>query len=150
MDFMPGGDFSEMLKKYERLDEPIAQFYLAELLQALHEFHSFGFVHRDVKPENILLDENGHIKLADFGLSELKREDSKNQRVVGTPDYIAPEVLEGNSDVDPSSDWWSFGVVIFEILVGVPPFNAQTINEIFENIKKIAIPWEDLEIGKKI
>lgn len=149
MEFMPGGDFRNILTKCEILEEPIAKFYLAELLLAINQFHNLGYIHRDIKPENILLDENAHIKLADFGLSEPKKTFKKEQRIVGTPDYLAPEILDKNFDVDESLDWWSFGVIMFEALVGTHPFSAGTIEEVFENVRKISISWEELDIGNK-
>ncbi|PVG03664.1 kinase-like protein [Serendipita vermifera] len=188
MEFLPGGDLMTMLIKYEVFSEDVTRFYMAECCLAIEAVHSLGFIHRDIKPDNILIDRNGHLKLSDFGLSTgfhkqhdlnyyknlmaslngtgngLQSPDTASQQssrnsvmvsnpihltmsrkdaintwrnsssrrrlaysTVGTPDYIAPEIFQGNG-YDRNCDWWSFGAIMFECLVGYAPFCSMDNN----------------------
>lgn len=95
MEYLPGGDLLGLMIRNGAFDEELARFYLAEIALALNALHSLGFVHRDVKPENVLLDRFGHLKLADFGSAIALNEEGNFVSIspVGTPDYIAPELL---------------------------------------------------------
>jgi len=192
MEFLPGGDMMTMLMKKDTLSEEYTQFYIAETALAIEYIHNLGFIHRDIKPDNLLLDARGHIKLSDFGLctglkkshrtefyrdlsqakpsdfSNLKPRDStssaagtgqqadmannskrraeswkRNRRqlaysTVGTPDYIAPEVF-GQAGYTTSCDWWSMGVIMYEMLVGYPPFCSETPQETYRKV----MSWKD-------
>ncbi|XP_015925321.1 serine/threonine-protein kinase Warts [Parasteatoda tepidariorum] len=194
MDFIQGGDLMSLLIKLGVFSETLARFYIAELVLAVESVHKMGFIHRDIKPDNILIDRDGHIKLTDFGLctgfrwthnskyyqrnGEHGRQDSmdlddkwgnechckpsanlkplerrrkrEHQRclahsLVGTPNYIAPEVLL-KSGYTQLCDWWSVGVILYEMLVGQPPFYANTPAETQLKV----INWEaTLRIPKK-
>jgi len=182
MEFLPGGDLMTMLIKYDTFSEDVTRFYIAECVLAIEAVHKLGFIHRDIKPDNILIDKDGHIKLSDFGLSTgfHKQHDSSyyqrlldsangvvapnparnsvmvnaihltmtdrntiatwkaNRRklaysTVGTPDYIAPEIflLQGYGN---ECDWWSLGAIMFECLVGYPPFCSQNTHDTYKKI----------------
>ncbi|KAJ4478109.1 kinase-like domain-containing protein [Lentinula aciculospora] len=186
MEFLPGGDLMTMLIKYDTFSEDVTRFYMAECVLAIEAVHRLGFIHRDIKPDNILIDKGGHIKLSDFGLStgfhkqhdsnyyqrllESATKDSQtptsaqaarnsvmvnsinltisnkdqiatwkaNRRklaysTVGTPDYIAPEIFlqRGYSN---ECDWWSLGAIMFECLVGYPPFCSESTHETYQKI----------------
>jgi len=145
MEFLAGGDLMSYLVKKDTIEEEEAKFYMAELILAVESVHKLNYIHRDLKPDNILIDKEGHIKLSDFGLCakyEIIKpsfplpKNNKRARLystVGTPDYIAPEVFEegGYTEV---VDWWSLGVILYEMLVGYPPFFSDDPNKTFEKI----------------
>ena len=166
MDFCQGGDLMSYLIKEDTINEKKAKFYIAEIILCIDEIHKIGCIHRDLKPDNILIDKNGHIKLSDFGLSVISNEklfpltnnnnnynnnnnnnenlpsrnlskkdiqnfkNRRNNRIlaysrVGTPDYIAPEVF-GKKGYSQEIDWWSVGIIFYEMLIGYPPFFSDT------------------------
>jgi serine/threonine protein kinase len=121
--------------------EEVASFYAAELVLALEHLHSLGIIYRDLKPENCLLDVEGHVVLTDFGLSKVSV-DEKANTVCGTVEYMAPEVLM-EMHYDQTVDWWSLGVLMYDMLTGQPPFGGGNRKKTMENIikKKISMPY---------
>jgi len=204
MEYCPGGDLREFLNAIGTLEEPEAVLYFAEMIMAVHHLHSMNFIHRDLKPDNFLIDSRGHIKLADFGLSKATAEsmtivqsDLEKKRahisllpgqsletlneinlknrfrrtttlktlensgtvgpkgikitrrllaksVVGSPEFMAPEVIAGINKQENlygyEVDWWSLGCVLFEMIIGAPPFSGESPEEIFANISN----WRSL------
>ena len=188
MEFLPGGDLMTMLIKYDTFSEDVTRFYIAECVLAIEAVHKLGFIHRDIKPDNILIDREGHVKLSDFGLSTgfHKQHDSAyyqrlfegngnssvppnngrnsvainsinltvsskdaiatwkaNRRklaysTVGTPDYIAPEIFL-QQGYGQECDWWSLGAIMFECLVGYPPFCSENAHDTYRKI----IDWRN-------
>ncbi|XP_045150724.1 serine/threonine-protein kinase 38 isoform X2 [Echinops telfairi] len=163
------GDMMTLLMKKDTLTEEETQFYIAETVLAIDSIHQLGFIHRDIKPDNLLLDSKGHVKLSDFGLctglkkahrtefyrnlnhslpsdftfqnmnSKRKAETWKRNRrqlafsTVGTPDYIAPEVFM-QTGYNKLCDWWSLGVIMYEMLIGYPPFCSETPQETYKKV----------------
>ena len=175
MDYLPGGDLMNLLMKKNILTEDEARFYIAELILAVDSIHKLNCIHRDIKPDNILIDKRGHIQLSDFGLCKIseknffpislkdnininsnynkENEDNNNDYIkthynkndkliafstVGTPDYIAPEVFEQNG-YGNEVDWWSVGIIFFEMIIGYPPFFSDSPGD---TCKKI-IKWKE-------
>ncbi|KAK3036993.1 hypothetical protein RJ639_029982 [Escallonia herrerae] len=172
MEYLNGGDLYSLLRNLGCLDEEVARVYIAEVVLALEYLHSLRVVHRDLKPDNLLIAHDGHLKLTDFGLSKVglinstddlsgpaasgtsllgvdesqvslsehQQERRKKRSAVGTPDYLAPEILLGTGH-GTTADWWSVGVILFELIVGIPPFNAEHPQTIFDNILNRNVPW---------
>merc|ERR1719216_207095 len=191
MEYCPGGDLMKILIKEDILSEPVTRFYMAECAAAIFHLHELDYVHRDLKPDNMLISKDGHLKLSDFGLAKhydtavhnvtnevitkyqneslkggdsssptatkekmmlFKQRNKKNRKnrallysAVGTPNYIAPEVFT-KKGYGEECDWWSLGVILFECVVGYPPFYADTpmhtVKRIVNYQKTLRIPKE--------
>ncbi|XP_056447204.1 ribosomal protein S6 kinase alpha-1 isoform X2 [Gadus chalcogrammus] len=135
LDFLRGGDLFTRLSKEVMFTEEDVKFYLAELALGLDHLHGLGIIYRDLKPENILLDEEGHIKLTDFGLCKEAIDHEKAYSFCGTVEYMAPEVVNRQGHIQ-SADWWSFGVLMFEMLTGALPFQGKDRKETMNLILK--------------
>lgn len=132
--FVNGGELFHHLQKEQRFDVNRSRFYTAELLCALECLHGFNVIYRDLKPENILLDYQGHIALCDFGLCKLDMKDEdRTNTFCGTPEYLAPELLMGQG-YNKTVDWWTLGVLLYEMLTGLPPFYDENTNEMYRKI----------------
>ena len=140
MPFLNGGELFQHLRKFRTFDEDKVRFYGAQIALALDYLHSKGIIYRDLKPENILMDEEGYLKLADFGMAQKLKDDEKAISFCGTPEYLAPEIItmEGH---DKNADWWSFGILLFEMLCGLPPFYVENLDKMYEMIKTSSIKF---------
>lgn len=135
LDYMNGGELFYHLQHEVAFSEARAKFYTAELILALQHLHRHGIVYRDLKPENVLLDCNGHIVLVDFGLCKenLTSSDQTTNTFCGTSEYIAPEVLKGEG-YGKAVDWWSLGILFYEMTTGLPPFYSENTNLMYKKI----------------
>ncbi|CAF0759814.1 unnamed protein product [Didymodactylos carnosus] len=160
MEFVEGGDVATLLKNIGGpLNIDIARMYFAETTLAVEYLHSYGIIHRDLKPDNLLITAIGHIKLTDFGLSKIglmslttnfyeKHIDKEtkafnDKQICGTPSYIAPEVILRQGYGKPV-DWWSMGIILYEFLIGVPPFTGNTPDDLFANVINGQIEWPEV------
>lgn len=134
LSFINGGELFYHLQKEGRFDLSRARFYTCELLSALDSLHSYDVIYRDLKPENILLDFKGHIALCDFGLCKLNmKTDDKTSTFCGTPEYLAPELLLGQG-YTKAVDWWTLGILLFEMLTGLPPYYDEDVPTMYRKI----------------
>ena len=141
LDYFTGGELFFHLKAEHKFTEDRARFYAAEIVLAIEILHHHTIAYRDLKPENVLLDTEGHVRLTDFGLSkEGITRTQLTHTFCGTPEYLAPEVVQGQPYGLPV-DWWSLGTILFEMLTGLPPFYDQNLHLMYEKIVRARVPY---------
>jgi len=141
LDFINGGHLFFQLYQQGLFREELARIYTAEIVSAVAHLHANGIMHRDLKPENILLDADGHAMLTDFGVAKEFDENTRSNSMCGTVEYMAPEIVQGRGH-DKAADWWSVGILLFEMLTGKPPFVGGNRYKIQQKIvkEKIKLP----------
>lgn len=143
LEYGQGGELFTHLAEERMFSESTAAFYLAEMVLALSHLHDeLGVVYRDLKPENILLDSEGHLLLTDFGLSKVATDDATCNSLLGTVEYMAPEVIKGDK-YGKAVDWWSLGALAYDLMTGSPPFRGNNNHKIQQNIlkQKLVLPY---------
>ncbi|KAF9532350.1 kinase-like domain-containing protein [Crepidotus variabilis] len=138
MSYVPGGELFTHLRRAKRFTPDVTRFYLATIILALKYLHSFNIIYRDLKPENLLLDSRGYLRLTDFGFAKIV--DDRTWTLCGTPEYLAPEIIQSDGH-GKAADWWACGVLCYEMLVGYPPFFDETPYGIYEKILTGHIHW---------
>ena len=141
--FVRGGELFQHLRQEKYFPEDKVKFYAAIIGLALDYLHNSGIVYRDIKPENILLDEEGYLKLIDFGMAKILKDDEQANSFCGTPEYLAPEIITGEGH-NKMADWWSYGILVYEMLFGIPPFFCENVEKMYQLITQ-----SDLRFPKK-
>ena len=141
MPFIPGGELFQHIKNLKHLGELKVKFYAAQMAIAIQYLHDMGIVYRDLKPENVLIDEKGYLRLTDFGLAKKLKKGEKTDSFCGTPEYVAPEIID-EKGYDENVDWWSLGIVVYEMICGIPPFYVQDLNKMYKLIKTEKIRFD--------
>ncbi|KAI9209303.1 kinase-like domain-containing protein [Polychytrium aggregatum] len=139
LDYCQGGELFSYLAREKMVSEDVAAFYSGELILALEHLHSLGIIYRDLKPENVLLNKDGHVVLTDFGLSKVAVD---ARTVCGTVEYMAPETINESTAYDKTVDYWSLGIMIYDMITGSPPFSGNNRKKVMDSIlnKKITYP----------
>jgi len=137
--YFPGGELFSWLRKATRFPSTTALFYASEIVSAFSYLHSLSIVYRDLKPENLLLDREGHLVITDFGFAK-QLHDSRTWTLCGTPDYLAPEIIQSKGH-NCAVDWWALGILIYEMLAGYPPFYDETSFGTYEKILSGRVAW---------
>jgi len=147
LEFCPGGELFFHLSRTGRFSEGRTKFYSAELLLALGYLHSLNIIYRDLKPENVLLDAQGHAKITDFGLSKEGVEDNFSAKsMCGTPEYLAPEILDKRGH-GKAVDWYSLGALTYEMLTGLPPYYTRDREKLFDRIRRGELAYPQYVTG---
>lgn len=141
MEFMQGGELFQHLRTQKRFSESQAKFYAACITLGLGHLHNKNYIYRDLKLENILLDEFGYAKLTDFGLAKFLKSDEKALTFCGTPEYLSPEVILGKGHNRPA-DWWSLGILIYEMICGVPPFYSSNVQMMYKKAVRNTVTFK--------
>ena len=144
MPFVRGGELFQHLRNCRFFPEEKVKFYSAIIGLSLEYLHTHGIVYRDIKPENILIDEDGYLRLVDFGMAKVLQGDEKATSFCGTPEYLAPEIITGEGH-NKSADWWSYGILMYEMFFGIPPFFCDNQEKMYQLITRA-----DLRFPKKI
>lgn len=142
MEFVTGGELFRHLIKIKRFNEEQTKFFAAQIALALGHLHKQRILYRDLKPENILVENDGYLKLADFGLAKKVQDDEIANSFCGTAEYLSPEMLIGNGH-DHTVDWWALGILMYEMLVGLPPFFNKNKHKMYWLIKEQKVNFPD-------
>ncbi|KAH8868372.1 cAMP-dependent protein kinase catalytic subunit PRKX [Schistosoma japonicum] len=134
-EYVCGGELFKYLREVGHFTSETTRFYTSEIILALKYLHSLHIIYRDLKPENLLLDYSGHLKMTDFGFA--KHVKDRTYSLCGTPEYLAPEILQGKGH-NHAADWWTTGIIIYEMLVGRPPFYDENDNRLHVYQKIVA------------
>lgn len=140
LEYLSGGELFMQLQKERMLMEDTAIFYLSQILLALQHLHNHGVIYRDLKPENIMLDREGHVKLTDFGCVKESSDEEVTYTFCGTVEYMAPEIINRSGRHGKEVDWWSFGILIHDMLTGSPPFTGNNRRTVTERVLKAKLP----------
>ena len=135
MEFVPGGEIFSHLRKRGRFSVSMTRFYIASIVLAIQYLHAMDIVYRDLKPENLLLDERGYLKITDFGFAKVVPD--RTWTLCGTPEYLAPEIITSKGH-GKGVDWWALGVLMYELLSGKGPFDGKDANEVFLKIMTLS------------
>jgi len=138
MEYVIGGELFSYLRKVGRFSAETSRFYAAEITLALEYLHSLNIVYRDLKPENLLIDSEGHMKITDFGFAKVVED--RTWTLCGTPEYLAPEIIQSKGH-GKAVDWWALGILIFEMLAGYPPFYDENPFGIYQKILAGRLEW---------
>lgn len=149
VDFCSGGELFYLLSQKGSFSEEQARFYFAEMLLGLEYIHDRDVLYRDLKPENIFIDLDGHIRLADFGLSKIQTPKSLNETYCGSAEYMCPEMLNGET-YSYGVDYYSLGAVLFEMVTGLPPFYSQDHREMFQRALEQELEYPPDKISKDL
>jgi len=136
MEYLSGGELFMQLQKERMLMEDTAIFYLSQIVLALEHLHKKGIIYRDLKPENIMLDRDGHVKLTDFGCVKESSDEEISYTFCGTVEYMAPEIINRSGRHGKEVDWWSFGILVHDMLTGSPPFTGNNRKIVTDRVLK--------------
>ena len=150
MDICTGGELFVHLLLQRRFSEKIAKFYMSEILLGFSHMHDMDIVFRDIKPENILVDMDGHIRIADFGLSKIIRENERSHSFCGSPEYLSPEMLQNEEGHDRRVDIYCLGVLLYEMLTGLPPFYDEDHVRMFDKVMHANLALDQPYLSKDV
>ena len=142
MPYIPSEELYSILKRHKILTEEVVQFFSVQLALAIGELHEKGFVHRDLKLENILVNQKGYLKVIDYGLANIIIENEANTTFCGTLEYQAPEMILG-CGYDKNVDWWAFGILLYEMKFGCTPFYHPNRQQLLARIKLKQLTFPD-------